>query len=269
MLTYESCARLFATARYPENGKPLSSSRSRYRLFKEGENFVVKYWGTSIAYVSPDDMLRLASMPYGSEGHVYDKFFGIIAYRRAYKRYSLGLRSDPLRPRYNWLGWDAPAEQREAEQKRFNGEWRKWLTALPEWNENIQFNMRTNEFVGAVPYVPPAKRPENREVAREWRRKVTAFRKFWDVSSKMGVFETQVGDQDHIVRYSLADLRHMIETMDVSRSQLAWMIKETAGWWYMTSNVSPEQRARAAALAFKRIYARLRPELRELVGCYA
>ena len=90
LLSYEATKAVFATARKPAAGKPLGS---KWRLFKDGDEFVLNVEGSQIARILPDNTLRFTtSVPSSSAVMGVYKVLPVMFHRRSKDHYRVHVR---------------------------------------------------------------------------------------------------------------------------------------------------------------------------------
>lgn len=269
MNTYQHYLAVFNTARKPSDGKPLSKSRNTYRLYKDGDTLVFHHWGSEFARVTPDDVLHMTRVPYGSTGNAYTKFFGIWTIYRKRGVYGMCVSNDEARPSYPRMDWtqrDTP--EYKARMDAYNKAFAAWKAAMPVWQEGAKYDLTARKFMGCQPYVPVPQRPLNKEVNSAWRRKVSDFHRVWKVATKMGAYDVTDADIRESSDLTVDRLRTIIETGEVGVSDAAGMVR-SIGAWYLWHYKDIDSRRKVMTDLFKRVYARYRPYVREHVGCFA
>lgn len=169
---YKSIKAFFERARFPDKGKPL---RSWARIFKEGDDYIVKTWNTTLCRFKPNNTVEFTATPeeiwHNSNtlsGALHRAIPMMIA-RIAKGRYRIAHTTEVaenIKEKYTWWHWVG----KEA----------------PEYFQGITFDLKTHKCLNRRPDDKLVPIPEKR---KEWLRALREFKKGIKVRAKMNVFE--------------------------------------------------------------------------------
>lgn len=178
-ITYQDVVKFFARARNPEKGKPLMSWA---RVYKEGENYVVKLGGTSIGVFTPDNKFTFVMTSQTARG--VSVTLSQALYRAlpfAWQRVATG--------RYEVASTIGYKEW----QERSNGYFWNFLykSDAAKWYEvfdGLTFDLTTGEPTNARPRL--TEMAVNSDNRLEWLRQLRKFKTAIKVRARMGVLES-------------------------------------------------------------------------------
>lgn len=174
--SYDDAKALFRRAKNKDNGKPI---RSWMRLFKEGDNFVLKHDGVPVLTITPDN---IATFPLTvNQGKSISNTLSSSLYRVVPFMWSrLG------KNRYGI----AHTKKLDEFINKSNTRW-YWATYMrtdaPELFKGLQFNLLTGECLNPQPKPNGA---VNGDAKIEWLRALRSFKRGVQTRAKIGVLDS-------------------------------------------------------------------------------
>lgn len=293
--SYNQAAQVLATARWPETkGKPLSGYSGRFRLWKDGETFVVgaSRNDTYRAVIYPDNTATLY-FPHRST-NVNDI---IATYTTTGPESLLGFNKHRLdtgvyalhRGRYNELPgklvqvpyqirpWDH-ATSTTVYYDRFRPDRQACAAAgLLAWS-GMRVDLTTGKVINLHERPPVARfeLAEHPENSRNWKRRVTDFNRTWKIATRIGA--VRAAYERGLKEYSLfgfedgglsaAKLYAIIHEGELNDRVICHVIAGSYDRWRVLSIWFHKRGLAVLSTAFNRAYARNRPVVRELAGCF-
>ena len=168
LLSYEATKAVFDTARKPAAGKPLGS---KWRLFKDGDEFVLNVEGSQIARILPNNTLRFTtSVPSSSAVMGIYKVLPVIFHRRSKDHYRVHVRRSGSHHSYlSGYGLTTYQELRTEGHRLYDG----LTVSLPDRK--------------VVDYKEPV-REVDVDARKEWLRKSKALKTYLKTIVKLGGF---------------------------------------------------------------------------------
>lgn len=170
LLSYEATKAVFATARKPAAGKPLGS---KWRLFKDGDEFVLNVEGSQIARILPDNTLRFTTSVASSSAVMgIHKVLPVMLHRRGKDHHRVHVRAPGVHPTYlSSYGLTTWRERRTKGHRLYEG----LTVSLPDRK--------------VVDYKEPT-REVDVDARKEWLRKSMALKTYLKTIAKLGGFTT-------------------------------------------------------------------------------
>jgi len=175
---YKSVKAFFERARFPDKGKPL---RSWARIHKDGDDYVVKTWNTTLCRFKPNNTVEFTATP---EEVWHNSCTLTGSMHRAIPFATLRIAKGRYRLAHV-REIDANKTEYPDHQGFYN--WWDWLKKeAPEYFQGITFDLATHKCLNRRPDDKLIAIPEKRKV---WLRALREFKKGIKVRAKMNVFE--------------------------------------------------------------------------------
>lgn len=217
-LDYQECERRFKTARWPEKGKPINGFYGNPRIFKRGDDYVIRRWQRDLALVHPDGTATLffqTSMDASKTVLPYQFWIvDMLGLCQLYLRRGTYLLYKPDH-------WHTPGEQATTS---WGHTYRSVdYVTLKKQTERTLFNgARVDLSSGQIlnPSDRPAAAPnktKNQAAAKAWSAKVREFNRIVKVSAKMGLYDemTELLDERWKHYRRLSEMRDMVSPRNV------------------------------------------------------
>lgn len=247
--TYQHLVRLWAHVRSPAMGKPYPrSSTLRFRMNATDHHIDIEKGATRVARVSPDNVLTLCVSP--DQLVTSASFFDMAIYRVGAGKYR----------GHHMLQLNHTAQHMYAYHRKHD----------PMIYVGTQIDLNTGRVLNPQPDIKRV--VTNVDADREWKRKVTEYRRGWDIRAKMGAIDNVVNEMRQTVErrtgltFGGEYLMHIIETQDYDKGMQDILLYDIPWYYWRHDHGTTLARARTS---FKRTYNNYRTAIRKHLGLIA